>query len=108
MMESAYEFDLYLPLFRDDGSPMESSQLEGIKKTLVERFGGVTDFRHENEGRWKVGKSEFRDAILILRTLAAADRGAEARPFFSALKERLKKELQQEEILIVERQVRLV
>jgi hypothetical protein len=43
----------------------------------------------------------YRDAIVIYRVLTSD--AQEARRFLSALKERLKEELQQEEILIVER-----
>ena len=45
----------------------------------------------------------YRDAIVIYRVLMFD--AQEARRFLSALKERLKEELQQEEILIVERDV---
>jgi hypothetical protein len=45
----------------------------------------------------------YRDAIVIYRVLTAD--AQEARRFLSALKERLKAELQQEDILIVERDV---
>ena len=45
----------------------------------------------------------YRDAIVIYRVLTSD--AQEARRFLSALKERLKEELQQEDILIVERNV---
>jgi hypothetical protein len=45
----------------------------------------------------------YRDAIVIYRVLTSD--AQEARQFLSALKERLKEQLQQEEILIVERDV---
>jgi hypothetical protein len=45
----------------------------------------------------------YRDAIVIYRVLTSD--AQEARRFLSALKERLKEELQQEDILIVERDV---
>jgi hypothetical protein len=45
----------------------------------------------------------YRDEIVIYRVITSSEQ--EARRFLSALKERLKEELQQEEILIVERDV---
>jgi hypothetical protein len=45
----------------------------------------------------------YRDAIVIYRVLTSD--AQEAQQFLSALKERLKEELQQEDILIVERDV---
>jgi hypothetical protein len=45
----------------------------------------------------------YRDEIVIYRVITSNEQ--EARQFLSDLKERLKEELQQEEILIVERHV---
>jgi hypothetical protein len=45
----------------------------------------------------------YRDEIVVYRVITSSEH--EARQFLSALKERLKVELQQEEILIVERDV---
>jgi hypothetical protein len=45
----------------------------------------------------------YRDEIVIYRVITSADR--EARRFFAELKQRLKKEFEQEEVLIVERDV---
>ena len=56
-----------------------------------------------NEGFWTVAGVTYRDAIVIYRVLTSD--AQEARRFLSALKERLKEELQQEEILIIERDV---
>jgi hypothetical protein len=50
-----------------------------------------------------VAGGTYRDAIVIYRVLMSD--AQEARQFLSALKEPLKEQLQQEEILIVERDV---
>jgi hypothetical protein len=60
-------------------------------------------FPQPNEGFWTVAGITYRDAIVIYRVITSDEQ--EARRFLSALKERLKEELQQEEILIVERDV---
>ena len=60
-------------------------------------------FPQPNEGSWTVAGVTYRDAIVIYRVLTSD--AQEARRFLSALKERLKEQLQQEEILIVEREV---
>jgi hypothetical protein len=59
-----------------------------------------------NEGFWTVAGVTYRDAIVIYRVLTSD--AQEARRFLSALKERLKEQLQQEEILIVERDVEML
>jgi hypothetical protein len=50
-----------------------------------------------------MGPVTFRDQIVIFRVLAGKVRSA--RRFFKALKQELKTELEQEEILVVERDV---
>ena len=97
------EYDLYVPLTYNDGSPIEPKTIERIGRGLLEQFGGVTFFPQPNEGHWQMGPVTFRDQIVIFRVLSGNVRGA--RRYFKALKEELKTELEQEEILIVERDV---
>jgi len=97
------EYDLYVPLTYNDGTPVEAKAIEQIGQRLLERFGGVTFFPQPNEGLWRMGPVTFRDQIVIFRVLSANVR--DARRFFRALKVRLKKELEQEEILVVEKNV---
>jgi hypothetical protein len=97
------EYDLYVPLTYNDGSPIDGKTIERIGQRLLERFGGVTFFPQPNEGLWRMGPVTFRDQIVIFRVLSANVR--EARRFFRALKLELKKELEQEEILVVEKDV---
>ncbi len=101
---AAREYDLYLPLRYNDGRPVEQAKVDALKQRLTERFGGLTFFPQKSEGTWKIGSVTFRDEMVILRVLA--DDGASARDFFMSLKEELKTDLQQEDILIVERKVR--
>jgi hypothetical protein len=73
------------------------------QQQLLDQFGGLTFFPQPNEGFWTVAGITYRDAIVIYRVLTSD--AQEARRFLSVLKERLKEELQQEDILIVERDV---
>ena len=59
-----------------------------------------------NHGFWKMAGVTYRDEIVIYRVLAT-DVGS-ARSFLSVLKERLKHELRQEELLIIERDVAML
>jgi hypothetical protein len=63
--------------------------------------GGLAS--HRRKGFWTVAGVTYRDAIVIYHVLTSD--AQEARQFLSALKERLKEQLQQEEILIIERAV---
>ena len=97
------EFEIYVPLAYNDGSPVEPAKIERIGEDLLEQFGGLTYFPQPNKGFWRMGDVTFRDEIVIFRVLASNARSA--RRFLRQLKERLKKELDQEQILIVERDV---
>ncbi len=102
-MPDAREYDLFLPLRYNDGRRVEKGKVRRLKERLKERFGGLTFFPQKSEGLWKVGRVTFREEIVILRVLAEDTRAA--RKFFRGLKEELKAELEQEDILIVERKV---
>ena len=97
------EYDLYVPLTYNDGTPVEPKKIERIGLKLLEQFGGVTFFPQPNEGLWRMGPVTFRDQIVIFRVLSAKIR--DARRFFKTLKGELKAELAQEEILVVEKDV---
>jgi hypothetical protein len=67
-------------------------------------FDGLTFFPQPNEGFWKMGGITYKDEVVIYRVLSSSPRTA--RRFLGQLKEALKKDLRQEEILVVERDVR--
>jgi hypothetical protein len=75
-----------------------------LKARLLEEFGGLTFFPQANEGFWKFGHVTYRDKVVIYR-IHASQVGA-ARRFLARLKEELKRDLKQAEILIVEREIK--
>jgi hypothetical protein len=102
----ASEYDLYLPLSYNDGRPVEAEKIVRLKQRLRDEFGGLTFFPQRNEGIWKMGDVTFREEIVIVRFLG---RDVErARRFLSGLKEELKTNLEQHDVLIVERSVRIL
>jgi hypothetical protein len=76
------EYDVYVPVTYNDGSPIEPRKFV--------RLGGVT----------------YRDEIVIFRVIT--DKVRSARRFLTQLKEELKRDLKQEEILIVEKDAELL
>src|SRR3989442_13721696 len=96
-----HEYDLFIPLFYNDGRPIEASKFQALQKRLLEQFGGLTFFPQPNQGLWKMGAVVYRDEIVIYRVLAPRPRIP--RKFLARLKEDLRKSFRQEEILIVER-----
>jgi len=97
------EYDLFVPLYYNDGSPVEAEKLFELKRRLLNQFDGLTFFPQANEGFWRAAGVTYRDEIVVFRILTAD--APEARRFLSQLKQDLKKELNQEEVLIVERDV---
>ena len=97
------EYELYVPLHYNDGRPIDPEKLRGLKKRLVDQFGGLTHFQQENEGFWKIGDHTFRDRVEILRVLVSDE--AAARKYFTQLKADLTREWEQQDFLIVTRQV---
>ena len=97
------EYELYVPLHYNDGRPIDPGVLKKLKRRLVDQFGGLTHFRQENEGLWKIGDHTFRDRVEILRVLVNDE--AAARKYFTELKADLTREWEQQDFLIVTRQV---
>jgi hypothetical protein len=97
------EYELYVPLHYNDGRRIDPEKLRTLKKRLVDQFGGLTHFQQENEGLWKIGEHTFRDRVEILRVLVNDE--AAARKYFTQLKADLTREWEQQDFLIVTRQV---
>ncbi len=97
------EYDIFIPLFLNDGSPIGLRVLRVLQDRLLKQFGGLTFFPQPNEGLWRMGDVTYHDQIVIFRVLASKVRVA--RRFLAALKEELKRDLDQEEILIIERDI---
>ena len=97
------EYDLFVPLYYNDGRQIEPQKFQALQQQLLEKFGGLTFFPQPNQGLWTMAGITYRDEIVIYRVITPD--AQEARRFWSDFKEWLKQELQQEEILIVERDV---
>ena len=97
------EYDVFVPLRYNDGSPVEPVKLQILHARLLEFFNGVTFFPQATQGSWKVGDVTYHDEIVIYRVVGR--RISAARRFLKQLKEELKVTLQQVDILIVERDV---
>src|SRR4051812_27810201 len=106
MIPGMLEYELYLPLYYNDGRPIDPQKLKELKRSLVDQFGGLTHFQQQNEGLWKIGEHTFRDRIEILRVLANDEERAQQ--YFVQLKADLVREWNQQDFLIVTRQVTAV
>jgi hypothetical protein len=100
------EFDLYIPLRHSDGRKVAPSKLKQIQAELVDQFGGLTNFPQAKLGLWKLGNVVYRDEIVIYRVLS--DNSRAATRFLRDLKKKLEADLNQDEILILVRDVKVL
>ena len=59
------EYDIFIPLYYNDGTPIESAKFQELQARLLERFEGLTYFPQPNQGFWKFGDLTYRDEIVI-------------------------------------------
>ena len=98
------EYEIYLPMTLNDGSPVDPAEIQRIKNVLAKAFGGYTHLNHRSEGVWRMGNAVFRDEITIVRVL---DDGT-SRFDWNAFKQSLGAALHQEEVLIIARGVQVI
>ena len=98
------EYEVYLPLAGNDGTPTDAAEIDRIKATLVKAFGGYTHLKQRSEGVWSMGGVTFRDEVTIVRVLDDGKTRFDMRAF----KKALETSLNQESVLIVERPVAIV
>lgn len=102
-MKALYEYDLYYPMSSASG-PHSAAIFRRLKERLTEFFGGITDFHHRSEGAWKFGGVTYHDEVVLLRVLGQDP--ASARTFLREVKQELEASLKEEQVLIIEREVR--
>jgi hypothetical protein len=100
----AREYDIYIPVTQNDGTPVDAALLAGIKETLVRAFGGYTHSTHRNEGAWRIGGVTFHDEVTVLRVLDLEASGFDLPGF----KRELEAKLRQKTVLMVSREVQIL
>ncbi len=55
------EYDLFIPLYYNDGTSVEPAKFQDLQRRLLERFEGLTYFPQPNQGFWKFGSITYRD-----------------------------------------------
>lgn len=97
------EFDIFVPLFLNDGAPIKAQLFQQLQATLLANFDGLTFFPQQNKGFWKMGDVVYQDEIVIYRVISK--KALKSRRFLSNLKRWMKTAFDQEEILIIERTI---
>jgi hypothetical protein len=102
-----HEYDLYIPLCSNNGQRIPASRIEGLRKTLIKRFGGLTQFPQKQQGFWKLGKATFRDNIVIWRVLSS-EPATKAQTFWNTIKGDIAREWRQAEVLVVRKPAKVI
>ena len=87
--------EITVPLYYNDGRPIEEEKLETTKKELIEKSGGFS-FNPHWSGRWRHEGRDYEDKNAIFQV----DHKNIDIEFLSAYKEVLKERFQQLEIRI--------
>ncbi|MCP3402042.1 MULTISPECIES: hypothetical protein [unclassified Bradyrhizobium] len=96
-MNNSYLIQILLPKAKGDGQPVPQRWFEEFLEELSGKFGGATSFvRAPGQGLWRSGEETERDNIVVIEVMAAKL----APEFWRTLRERLERELIQEEIVI--------
>ena len=61
------EYDLFIPLYYNEGTPIESRQFQDLQKRLLTHFGGLTFFPQPSEG---FDPADLKDAKVLLDELS--------------------------------------
>ena len=96
-MNRSYLVQILVPKETGKGEPVSKEWFDGFLKELTDKFGGATSFvRSPGQGLWRRdGKTEC-DEVAVVEVMAAQL----APEFWGAVRDRLEKELAQEEIVI--------
>ena len=95
--------EILLPLRDNGGQPFGQELYSGVRRDLVERFGGLTAFtRSPAEGLWDEGGGTAHDEIVIFEVMSdTLERG-----WWADYRARLEESFAQEVILIGAGEVR--
>ena len=95
--------DIYLPLDFNDGRPISESRFVALQQELLNRFGGVTSLQRQFplQGLWQSGAQVYQDRVVVFTVMDFRNETHfQCLRFLERLKVRLKKKLDQLEILI--------
>ncbi len=96
-MNRSYLVQILVPKETGKGQPVSKEWFDQFLQELTDKFGGATSFiRSPGQGLWRSGDTTERDDVAVVEVMAAKL----APEFWGAQRERLERELSQEEIVI--------
>jgi 2-hydroxychromene-2-carboxylate isomerase len=89
--------EVFLPLDKGNGTPVDMEMIERCVAELAERFGGATAFtRAPAEGLWKQESGIQKDRIIVVEVMMEEVDGE----WWKSYRSRLETEFQQDEVMI--------
>jgi hypothetical protein len=96
-MSASYLIEILLPKETGKGELVSKEWFETFLKELTDRFGGATSFlRSQGRGLWHDGRQTEHDTVVVIEIMTERL----ARDYWRSLRERLERELVQEEIVV--------
>ena len=102
------KYEIYLPLKYNDGREIEPEKFKQVREELIAVFGAITvsALTAPFQGTWQYGGVEFIDDVIKIEIISVED--LKANRFFKGFKQRLKRLLQQFDILITVQDIRTI
>ena len=94
--------EILLPIENGKRQPIDKDWFDGFLKELTERFGGATSFRAPGQGHWQSGGGTEKDSIAVVEVMVEELDSS----YWQTLRERLQRELSQDEIVIRAQEIR--
>jgi hypothetical protein len=102
-LQTSYLVQILLPRETGHGKPIGQRWFEGLLTELTGKFGGATSFmRAPGLGLWRNGDETQRDNIAVIEVMA----GQLDLEYWKRLRERLERELSQQEVVIRAQEIR--
>src|SRR5438445_821435 len=99
-------FEILLPLFYNDGRPIEPEKIRETDDDLVQIFGAVSTDRIPVRGQWKYQTSVYTDELIRVRV--DVDDTPESWELIRACKETLKARFEQVDIWITAHRIDII
>ena len=92
-----YLFQIFLPLYDNEGNRFTKQKFESIRQELLRKFGGVTFYQQGASGLWEDASGKIdSDTLIVIEVMTKTVK----KKWWRKFKFSLEKKLKQDEILI--------
>lgn len=105
-MKDWRRYEILLPLFFNNGTPVSKALIADTVEELEVRFGAVSSETQIIHGRWQSEGNRYSDELV--RIWIDAEDGPEVQKFFVEFKERLKRRFDQLDIWLTSHSITVI